>query len=50
MSEHHGSDKGAAFRGLIVTAILLFIMSLSIVQLTHRHYMSKEGAEAGKTK
>jgi hypothetical protein len=50
MSEQHGSDKAAAFRGLVVTAILLFLLVISIVKLTNRAYSSGEGAHATRTK
>jgi hypothetical protein len=33
----HG-DKSAAYKGLIVTAILLFVMAYTIVQLTNRQF------------
>jgi hypothetical protein len=44
MSELHGSDKRAAFTGLIVTATLLFLMAFTIVKLTNSAYSNKEGA------
>ena len=49
MSHSHGSDKRAAFTGLVVTAVLLFLMSFTIVKLTSHHYTSKgEAAETTK--
>ena len=45
MSESHGSDKRAAFTGLIVTATLLFLMAFTIVKLTNNAY-SHEGSAA----
>jgi hypothetical protein len=50
MSEHT-SDKGAAFTGMIVTAVLLFIMCFTVVQLTNAKFAG-HGAEAkaGQTK
>ena len=45
MSESHGSDKRAAFTGLIVTATLLFLMAFTIVKLTNGAY-AKEGTAA----
>lgn len=43
----HGSDMFAAFAGLIVGAIALFLILGSIVMLTNRHYASeKPAAEA----
>ena len=50
MSHSNGSDKRAAFTGLIVTAVLLFLMSFTIVKLTNRSYASREGAAAEATK
>ena len=50
MSELHGSDKSAAFRGLVVTAILLFLMSFTIVKLTNQKYAGHEGGEAAQSK
>jgi hypothetical protein len=47
MSQSHGSDKRAAFIGLVVTAVLLFLMSFTIVKLTSAHYAAKgEAAES----
>jgi hypothetical protein len=50
MSEHQPSDKKAAYIGLVVTAVLLFLMSFTIVQLTNHEYAGREGqhAPAGK--
>lgn len=49
MSDSHPTDKSAAFRGLLVTAILLFIEMFSIVKLTNAKYAGHEpGAEASK--
>jgi len=36
-------DKKAAFIGLIVTAILLFTMSFTIVKLTNAKYAHEKG-------
>lgn len=44
MSLHPG-DKSAAFKGLIVTVVLLFVMAFTIVQLTNMKFAS-HGAEA----
>ncbi len=38
------NDKPAAFKGLIVTAVLLFVMAYSIVLLTNKQF---EGHSAG---
>ncbi|MBK6486646.1 MAG: hypothetical protein IPF98_07225 [Gemmatimonadetes bacterium] len=43
------SDKGAAFTGLIVTAVLLFLMSFGIVKWTNAKFASHEGAKAEAT-
>ncbi len=50
MSHSSGSDKRAAFTGLIVTAVLLFLMSFTIVQLTNHKYASAEGTAAESSK
>ena len=44
MSELQPPDKRAAFIGLIVTAILLFVVAFSIVQLTNSHYAGEKAA------
>lgn len=44
------SDKGAAFTGLIVTAVLLFLMVFGIVKMTNAKYAGHEGAKAEATK
>ena len=48
MSQHqsHESDRGAAYRGLILGAIVIAILIVTIVKLTQAHY---GGAEGGKT-
>ena len=44
-------DKKAAFIGLIVTALLLFTMSFTIVKLTNAKFSrEKAEAKAGETK
>ncbi|HEX6050334.1 MAG TPA: hypothetical protein VFZ21_13725 [Gemmatimonadaceae bacterium] len=47
---HHGSDKSAAFSGLIVTAVLLFALCFTIVKLTNAKF-DRHAAEtkAGQT-
>jgi hypothetical protein len=50
MSELEPGDKKAAFTGLVVTAVLLFILAFTIVQLTNSHYRGAEGAHAEATK
>lgn len=42
----HGTDMGAAFLGLIIGLVALFLLLGSIVMLTNRHYAS-EKATAG---
>lgn len=49
MAHHHGRDKKAALTGLVVTAALLFLMGITIVELTNRKY-AHEQAPAGETK
>lgn len=41
----HESDRGAAYRGLILGAIIIGILLVTIVKLTNSHY----AAEGGKT-
>jgi hypothetical protein len=50
MSELEPGDKKAAYRGLIITAILLFLLSFTIVQLTNRKYAGEKGAHPETTK
>ena len=50
MSELEPGDKKAAFTGLVVTAVLLFILAFSIVKFTNRLYAGGEGAHAEATK
>jgi hypothetical protein len=47
MSQHqsHESDRGAAYRGLILGAIIIGILLVTIVKLTNASY----GAEGAKT-
>ena len=48
---HHGSDKRAAFIGMIVTSALLFLMCFVIVQLTNAKFEGHATeAKAGQTK
>lgn len=49
MSELQSGDKKAAFLGMIVTAVALFIVAFTIVQLTNAKYAG-EGAHAEATK
>jgi hypothetical protein len=41
-----GPDTSAAFRGLLVGAVLLFIALFTIVKLTDAHFRAREAAEA----
>ncbi|MGQ0649983.1 MAG: hypothetical protein ACT4P7_20730 [Gemmatimonadaceae bacterium] len=50
MSAPRPSDKPAAFRGLIITALLLFVMCFTIVKLTNRKFASHEGAAPAAAK
>lgn len=45
---HHGSDKGAAFTGLIVTALALFVICFTVVQLTNAKFAGHGEAGAAK--
>ena len=48
MTQHqaHGSDRAAAYRGLILGAIVLGILLVVIVRMTNSHYAAAEGAKA----
>ena len=53
MAHHaHHDDKRAAFTGLIVTAVALFIIAFTIVKLTNAKFASHEagGAPAAAAK
>ena len=47
MSLHVG-DKKAAFIGMIVTALLLFVMAFTIVKLTNSHFEKEKAGEKAK--
>jgi hypothetical protein len=49
MSQHqtHGSDRAAAYRGLILGAVAIGVLLFTIVKLTHAHYAGAEGAKTG---
>ncbi len=49
MSSQHSSDRGAAFKGLIVTALLLFVMAFGIVKWTNAKYAAHEGGKGEAT-
>lgn len=42
----HGPDTAAAYRGLILGAIAIFVILFSIVKLTSAHYDKIEASEA----
>ncbi|MBL8961032.1 MAG: hypothetical protein JNJ98_14350 [Gemmatimonadetes bacterium] len=44
------NDKPAAFKGLIITALLLFVMSYGIVMWTNAKFASHSAAPAGAAK
>jgi hypothetical protein len=50
MAQSHGTDKKAALTGLVVTAVLLFLMAFTIVELTNRKYAHEKGETAAETK
>lgn len=50
MSESHSSDKSAAFTGLIVTAVTLFVIMFTIVKLTNTKYAGHTPEAAQTTK
>lgn len=45
---HQETDAKAAFTGLIIGAILLFVIVRGIVYLTNAHYAQKSHAESTK--
>ncbi|HEX7546761.1 MAG TPA: hypothetical protein VF368_08530 [Gemmatimonadaceae bacterium] len=47
MSQHqsHESDRFAAFRGLVLGAIVLGILLVTIVRLTNAHYATAAGSK-----
>lgn len=49
MSELEPSDKKSAFVGMIVTAVALFVVAFTIVQLTNAKYAG-EASHAEATK
>ena len=50
MSQNHGTDKKAAMTGLVVTAVLLFLMAFTIVKLTNAKYAGEREAQGEATK
>ena len=45
----HESDRLAAFRGLVLGAIMLGILLVTIVRLTNAHYAGAAGVKAAST-
>ena len=48
MATKKKSDLGAALTGLVLGAVVLFLLLTSIVMVTNAHYRDKEAAEAHK--
>ena len=52
MTDHYpprsGRDTAAAFRGLILGGIILFLALVVIVKLTNAHFEAREAAAATK--
>ena len=44
----HGSDMGAAFAGLVIGALSLFLLLGAIVTLTNRYYASEKPTKAAE--
>jgi hypothetical protein len=44
--QHHGSDKSAAFTGLVVAVVFLLAVVLTIVSLTNKKYAHEGGETA----
>jgi ABC-type cobalt transport system substrate-binding protein len=49
MSQHqsHESDRSAAYRGLLIGAIVIGILLVTIVKLTNASYAGAEGKKTG---
>jgi len=43
---HNPADKGAAYAGLVVGAVVLFVLLFGIVKLTNRHYAGESAEHA----
>jgi hypothetical protein len=50
MSALHPTDKRAAITGLIITAVSLFVICFTIVQLTNMKFANSEHGAAAETK
>jgi hypothetical protein len=48
MATKKKTDLGASLTGLILGAVVLFLVLTSIVMMTNAHYRDKEAAEATK--
>ncbi|HEX2692606.1 MAG TPA: hypothetical protein VHL12_01025 [Gemmatimonadaceae bacterium] len=48
MATKRKTDLGASLTGLILGAVVLFLVLTSIVMMTNAHYRDKEAAEATK--
>ena len=42
-SNDHGTDKGAAYTGLIIGVVFLLAVALTTIKLTNAHFAGKEG-------
>jgi len=42
-SNDHGTDKGAAFTGLVIGIVFLLIVALTTISLTNRHFANRPG-------
>jgi len=49
MSHEHSSDSKAAFTGLIVTALALFVFAFGIVMYTNAKYAGHEAGKAAES-
>jgi hypothetical protein len=47
MAQSKSTDLGAALRGLILAGAVIFLLMLTIVWLTNRHFEGKKEAEGG---
>ena len=47
MAQSRSTDLGAALRGLILAGAVIFLLMLTIVWLTNRHFEGKKEAEGG---
>lgn len=48
MATRKKTDLGAALTGLVLGAVVLFLLLTSIVMMTNAHYRNRETAEAQK--